>query len=101
MTFACVSLNLACRLVPTFPKADQPSLYLGDAYWRKAVAAFGESCRCCGHVLASLTDPQRPPRVHRSRETMLVWTGVRCIAGLDPQPYRRPLFDQLVGGGQQ
>jgi hypothetical protein len=59
MTFACVSLNLACRLVPTFPKADQPSLYLGDAYWRKAVAAFGESCRRCGHVLTARFDPKR------------------------------------------
>jgi hypothetical protein len=62
MTFACVSLNLACRLVPTFPKADQPSLYLGAAYWRKVVAAFGESCRRCGHVLASLSDPKATSR---------------------------------------
>src|SRR5258708_18159530 len=104
MTFACVSLNLACRLVPTFPKADQPSLYLGDAYWRKAVAAFGESCRHCGHVLTARFYPGCV-RFHTA------WAHLRhqlCSAAVgEKEPSwstttnSGPLFDQLVGGGPQ
>jgi hypothetical protein len=31
-----------------------------------AMAASGESCRRCGHVLTAHFDPDRPPSVHRS-----------------------------------
>jgi hypothetical protein len=30
------------------------------------VAAFGESCRRCGHCLTARFDPERTPSVHRS-----------------------------------
>jgi hypothetical protein len=49
--------------------------------WRRskrvAMAAFGESCRRCGHVLTARFDPLRKTTVHRSNRENVDFSGGR------------------------